>query len=128
MLALSKLMSAASRPAGTGGGSAGCVGPRGALGELLGAQEALLRGGDEADGDGAPRRLGQRLEGAGDGEQLGAAGCVVAGAVVDAVAGGVGLADAEVVVMGGEDHPLLRELRVAAGDLAHHVGGLDAGC
>src|SRR6185503_3639072 len=71
------------------------------LGEVLRAQQSLLLGGDEADHHRAPRRLGQRLEGARDGEDLGAAGGVVAGAVVDGVAGGVRVADAEVVVVGG---------------------------
>ncbi len=69
-------------------------------------------------------RSRQRGEGLGDGQQLGAAGGVVHGAVVDLVALGVGLADAQVVVVGGVEHHLVLAARDRSRQQAEDVGGL----
>ncbi len=69
---------------------------------------------------------GEIREGTGHGEHLRHRNTVVEGAVVDHIAGLVGLADAEVIVVGGQDHDLVAELGVGApedaGDIAGGVG------
>ena len=87
-------------------------------GVVLRAQQALFLGGDGEEHHRAlglaalARRRGQL-------DQRGGAGGVVDGAVVDRVALGVGLADAEVVPVRAVDHGLVRML--AAVDAADHV-------
>ncbi len=75
-LPASKLMSAATLPGAKGRW----------VGEVGGAEQPLLLGGDEGEEDRSPRALRQRRERARQRQQLGAAGRVVDRAVVDRVA------------------------------------------
>ena len=83
--------------------------------EKLRAQQTLLLGGDGGKVDRVRRPHGRLRKGAGHLQQDAAAGAVVGRAVVDVVAFGVGI-DAEMIVVGGVKHSLIRpSLRRARG-------------
>ncbi len=94
-------------------------------GIIFAAEQALFLGGDGEEDDRAlrPRTGG---EGARLLDQMSEAGAVVDRAIVDAVAIGVGLADAEMVPVRGVDHRLVRARR-AGQDADDIVRGDDLG-
>ena len=97
----------------------------GRVGEEAGVAEAakLFRA-EEREDDGAARARA-RGERVGQGEHGGGAGGVVVGAVVDAIAGGVGWADAEVIEVRGQQDDLAGG--IAAAEDGDGVPGLGAG-
>ena len=96
------------------------------LGEIRGAEQALLFCGDGGEDDGVRRLDFGGGEGAGHLHDHGGSGAVVSCAVEDVVFAGLGVGlDAEVVVVGGVDDRLVATA-FSAGDHADDVGGLEA--
>ena len=94
--------------------------------EIFGAEQAFLFGGDKQKEDGALEFFRMRFQAGGDVQDEGAAGAVVHGAVVNAVAID-GSADADVVDVRREDDEFIFQSRVAAGEFGDEVGGFDGG-
>ncbi len=98
---------------------------QGILGVIFCAEQPLLLSRQRRKQNRAPGFLPQPGERPGDFQKAGGAGGVIDGAVVDLVAG-QGLVPAKVVPVGGIDHVLVLELRIAALQLRDHVPRLDA--
>src|SRR6185312_7278957 len=99
----------------------------GMRGKVFRAQQALLFRGDEGEQDRAPRLVRRRFarrEVGGHVDQQRAAGAVVHGAVVNAIAVDGG-ADADVIDVGGKDDDLTLEGRIGPGQPGDDVGRID---
>src|SRR5271157_2361995 len=81
---------------------------RGMSGEVLGAEQALFFAGDEDKENGAAQGFGIFLEAGGHVEQQGAAGAVVHGSVINAVAVD-GFSNPDVIKVGGEHNVFIFE-------------------
>jgi hypothetical protein len=97
---------------------------RGMRREIFRAEQTFFFGGDEEEEDGALNFFRMSLEACGDVQDEGAAGAIVHGAVVDAVAVD-GRADADVVDMRGEHDEFIFQSRIGAGEFGDDVGGFD---
>ena len=95
-------------------------------GKVLGAEQAFFFAGDQDKEDRAPQFFRIFLEAGSHVEDEGAAGAVVHGSVVNAVAVD-GFSDADVIEVGGEHHVFIFQSGIAAGQFGDEVGRLHFG-
>src|SRR5882762_8586135 len=93
-------------------------------GEIFGAKEALFLSGNEEEENRALEFFRMRFEACGDVHDEGAAGSIIHGSVVDAVAVD-GRADADVIDVRGKDNEFILENGIGAAEFGNDVGGFE---